>query len=42
MEKEKKTQGNTKATDLIPALSGSVFVALGSLLLPIIYGTSFV
>lgn len=37
---KKKKKANTKATDLIPAPSGSVFIALSSLLLPIIYGTS--
>lgn len=34
------TQHNAKATSLVPVLSGSVFIALSSLLLPIIYGTS--
>lgn len=38
--KKKNPPHNTKATSLIPALSGSVFIALGSLLLPIIYGTN--
>lgn len=37
---KKNQQNNTKVTDLTPALSGLVFIALGSFLLPIIYGTS--
>lgn len=39
MENLNKDQQNTKVTDLIPALSGSVFIALGSFLLPIICGS---
>lgn len=37
MENFKKNQRNAKVTNLIPELSGSVFIALGSFLLPIIY-----